>query len=109
MRILIRGIGLIVLLIVIAAAAVMARAPRAHKVSCKEIRNAVWANHTLDQIIKEFDTDAKRVMKCTQQQGKRRADKKSAAKKSPPAARHGATGGTSSSHGSPATTTRSTR
>ncbi len=41
--------------------------------SCKKIRDAVWANHTLDQIIAEFDTDAEHVMKCTQKQGKRRA------------------------------------
>lgn len=53
----------------------------AQKVSCKKIREAVLANHTLDQIIAELDTDAEHVMKCTQKRGRRRAAPKAPAQK----------------------------
>jgi len=85
----------------------MAAAKRTQKVCCKEISKAVLANHTLDQIMKEFDTDAASVMKCTQKRGKRRADKKSATKKAPAPARHSGTGTAGSK--SPAGTSPSTR
>jgi hypothetical protein len=48
---------------------VQARKPKA---PCKQIREAVQAGRTLEQIIAEFHTDAQQVMKCTQKKGKRR-------------------------------------
>jgi hypothetical protein len=51
------------------------RTPR--QLSCKRVREAVWAGHTLDQLTTEFDTDAQHVMKCLQSgKGKKRAAKK---------------------------------
>ena len=50
------------------------------KPPCKKIRDAVWAGRTLEQIMKEFDTDAQTVMKCTQKQGRRKADPKASKK-----------------------------
>jgi hypothetical protein len=63
----------------------------AHQLSCKRVRDAVWAGHTLDQLTAEFDTDAEHIMKCLQsgkgkkpsaaKKGKKAAKKKPAAKK----------------------------
>src|SRR5262245_21379850 len=39
---------------------------------CKQIRAAVSANRTLEQITAESDTDAAHVMKCMESQGKSR-------------------------------------
>jgi hypothetical protein len=62
------------------------RAP--HKLSCKRVRDAVWAGHTLDQLTAEFDTDAQHIMKCLQSKGKKRAaakkEKKTAKERSAP-------------------------
>ena len=51
------------------------RTPR--QLSCKSVRKAVWAGHTLDQLTAEFDTDAQHIMKCLQS----RKGKKPAARK----------------------------
>jgi hypothetical protein len=51
------------------------RTPR--QLSCKHVRKAVSAGHTLDQLIAEFDTDAQHIMKCLQS----RKGKKPAARK----------------------------
>jgi len=45
---------------------------RGDKTLCKRIRQAVQAGRTLDQIMIDFEVDARRVMKCTQTKGKRR-------------------------------------
>ena len=60
-------------LLVRLAAPLAARQPGA---LCKQIREAVAANHTLEQILAEFDTDAKQVTKCTPKRGRRRAGPK---------------------------------
>ncbi len=45
---------------------------KTHKLSCKEVRTAVWAGHTIDQLTAEFDTDAAHIMKCvTARKGKK--------------------------------------
>jgi hypothetical protein len=44
--------------------------------ACKGIREAVGAGRTLDQIMRDFDVDAARVMKCVQPKGRRRKVKK---------------------------------
>jgi hypothetical protein len=49
-----------------------------HQLSCKRVRDAVWAGHTLDQLTAEFDTDAQHIMKCLQS---RKGKKPAAAKK----------------------------
>jgi len=54
------------------------RTPR--QLSCKRVRKAVWAGHTLDQLTAEFDTDAQHIMKCLQS---RKGKKRLAAKKGP--------------------------
>jgi hypothetical protein len=64
------------------------------KLSCKRVRDAVWAGHTLDQLTTEFDTDAQHIMKCLQsRKGKKRAatkkEKKTAKGKSAPAPQPG--------------------
>jgi len=56
-------------------------ASRKSKPPCKKINEAVWANHTLPQIMEEFQVDEQQVMKCTQKKGKRRKEK---ATKAPP-------------------------
>jgi hypothetical protein len=51
------------------------RTPR--QLSCKNVRKAVWAGHTLDQLTAEFDTDAQHIMKCLQpRKGKKPAARK---------------------------------
>jgi hypothetical protein len=63
------------------------RAPR--QLSCKRVREAVWAGHTLDQLTAEFDTDAQHIMKCVQsRKGKKPAAGKEK-KKSVPAPKDG--------------------
>jgi len=57
-----------------------------HQLSCKRVRDAVWAGHTLDQLTAEFDTDAQHIMKCVQsRKGKKpvaaKKEKKTAEKK----------------------------
>ena len=49
-----------------------------HQLSCKRVRDAVWAGHTLDQLTTDFDTDAQHIMKCLQSQ---KGKKPAAAKK----------------------------
>jgi hypothetical protein len=77
------------------------------KPSCKKIRDAVWANKTLDQIMKEFDTDAETVMKCTQKSGKRKASAKAPSAKGEKASKGGSKA-TKSSGGSAGTKSKST-
>ena len=58
---------------------------RGDKTLCKRIRQAVQAGRTLDQIMVDFEVDARRAMKCTQTKGKKRkqpATKPGAAKRS---------------------------
>lgn len=55
--------------------------------TCKRVRDAVWAGHTLEQLTADFDTDAEHIMKCVQS-GK---GKKRKAKKAAPATAHGST------------------
>ncbi len=44
----------------------------AHKLQCKQVRSAVWAGHTMEQLTAEFDTDATHIMKCvTARKGKK--------------------------------------
>jgi hypothetical protein len=52
----------------------MARS-RSKNALCKQIKAAIWAGRTLDQIMTEFDVDARQVMKCTEQKGKARKQK----------------------------------
>lgn len=66
------------------------------KPPCKKIRDAVWAGRTLEQITKEFDTDAETVMKCTQKKGRRKADSKTQKK----GTKTGSKSGTGTSAGS---------
>ena len=52
---------------------------------CKQIHDAVWAGHTLDQLTVEFDTDAAQIMKCVQaRKGKKPAPKKAQEKSTAP-------------------------
>jgi hypothetical protein len=71
-------------------------AASAPKPPCKKIRDAVWAGRTLEQIMKEFDTDALTVMKCTQKQGRRKADPKTSKKGTKTGSKSGAGAGASS-------------
>jgi len=64
------------------------------QLSCKRVRDAVWAGHTLDQLTAEFDTDAQHIMKCVQsRKGKKpvaaKEGKKTEKKKLGPATKHG--------------------
>jgi hypothetical protein len=45
---------------------------RSGRPPCDKIRAAVTAGRTIDQITKEFDTDAEQVTKCLQTRGRRR-------------------------------------
>jgi hypothetical protein len=54
---------------------------RKPKAPCKQIKEAVQAGRTLDQIMAEFQVDERQVTKCTQAKGKRRKEKKSKAAK----------------------------
>jgi hypothetical protein len=53
-------------------------AARSTDPQCKGIREAVGANHTFDQIMKEFDTDGEHIMKCVQPKGHSRKPAKPA-------------------------------
>jgi len=62
---------------------------RGDKTLCKRIRQAVQAGRTLDQIMVDFEVDARRAMKCTQTKGKKRKQplsKPGASKRSRPKA-----------------------
>ena len=76
-------------LIFCASSPTPSRAASSNKPSCKKIRDAVWAGKTLEQITAEFDTDAKTVMKCTQQKGKRKAAAKTPKKSTKGGAKSG--------------------
>ena len=78
------------------------------KPPCKKIRDAVWAGRTLEQITKEFDTDAQTVMKCTQKQGRRKADPKTSKKGTKTGSKSG-TGAGASSTGKPKVTQSAVR
>ena len=66
----------------IAAGATPARSAsrKAHQLSCKQVREAVAANHTLEQLTAEFDTDAQHVMRCLQSKGKKKSSSRSKGK-----------------------------
>ena len=70
----------VAMLLLCASSPASLHAASAPKPPCKKIRDAVWAGRTLEQIMKEFDTDAQTVMKCTQKQGRRKADPKTSKK-----------------------------
>ena len=78
-----RAFLLVTLFAMHVAAAAAARPSHPSKAVCKQVRNAVTAGRTLEQITAEFAVDAEEVMKCVQGRGK--AKKPKAAKKSAPA------------------------
>ena len=67
MRRLLRGLIVVVLLIPPAAGPLWARSA-----PCTQIRAALAAGKTIEQVASEFNTDAARVTQCTQARGRRR-------------------------------------
>ena len=67
----------VMLAVLLLPAAPLAAAPKKPKPpSCRQIQKAISANHTWEQILREFDTDAAHVAKCMPKGGKRRATPK---------------------------------
>jgi hypothetical protein len=65
------SLGTVALLISLALAQQAPAKPRpSAQTLCKEIRKAVSAGQTLEQITAQFGTDARHVMKCMESRGK---------------------------------------
>jgi hypothetical protein len=65
------SLATVALLLTLALAPHASAAPRpSAKTLCKEIRKAVSAGQTLEQITAQFSTDARHVMKCMESRGK---------------------------------------
>jgi hypothetical protein len=74
-----QGVTLLIAFWMLASALPLSAGTRKpHQLSCKQVREAVWAGHTLDQLTTEFDTDAQHITKCLQS---RKGKKPAAAKK----------------------------
>jgi hypothetical protein len=74
-----QGVTLLIAFWMLASALPLSAGTRkSHQPSCKRVRQAVWAGHTLDQLTTEFDTDAQHIMKCLQS---RKGKKPAAARK----------------------------
>jgi hypothetical protein len=76
--------------LVIGAAALpvtAASSKKSQKALCKQVHDAIAAGQSLDQIIRDLNTDAQQVMKCTQKPGRRRAPKSPKKARSKPAAK----------------------
>jgi hypothetical protein len=54
-----------------------------NKLLCKQVRNAVWAGHTLEQLTVEFGTDAQHIMKCLKSGKGKKPQAKKERKKAP--------------------------
>ena len=61
-----QSVTLLIAFWMLASAMPLSAGTQPHKLSCKRVRDAVWAGHTLDQLTAEFDTDAQHIMKCLQ-------------------------------------------
>src|SRR5262249_62126558 len=66
-----------------------------HKAQCKQIREAVSAGRTMEQITAEFNTDAEHVMKCVQTRGKRKKGKSATQPEKP---KHTSSTGSTATH-----------
>jgi hypothetical protein len=56
---------------------------KSNKLPCKQVQNAVWAGHTLEQLTAEFGTDAQHIMKCLKSGKGKKPQAKKERKKAP--------------------------
>ena len=56
--------------------------PQGDKALCKKVQQAVRAGRTPEQIMADFQVDARQLMKCLQKKGKKKATKPSKVKRS---------------------------